>query len=223
MKMHYDKKTILNKSLLITLTSILIISASSFFIHPKDQKPVEPDPASLLSGSISRERYISADELAHKIILGDPSLRIVDVRDSDRFDSYSIEGAVNIPLKKLLDQDNRDYLNQNEYEIVLYSDDSFYADQAWIICYRNGSKNMRVLEGGMHSWFNSVINPPAPKEMSPQIEHEKYSFRKSASMFFGVAYPDDVKETTPIPKPNSKPRTVVPVKKKKKKMPEGGC
>lgn len=219
--MYHDKKTILTKSLLITLTAILIFLASSFFVSPKNHSQMEPDPASLLSNSISRERYISADELAHKIITGDPSLRIIDIRDSERFYSYSIPGAVNIPLNKVLERDNRDFLNRNEYDIVLYSDDNFYADQAWILCNRIGLRNLRVLDGGMHSWFNTIINPPNPEEKSPKIEHEKYSFRKSASMYFGVAYPDAVKARPTEPKP--KPKTVAPVKKKKKKMPEGGC
>ena len=221
--MHYDKKTILSNSLLITLTAVLIFTASSFFDRTPESLPIEPEPASLLSNSISRERYISSDELAHKIISDDPSLRIVDVRDSGRFDSYSIQGAVNIPMVQLLDEQNRDYLSQNQYEIVLYSDDSFYADQAWMILNRLGHQNLRVLEGGMHAWFDSVIKPTAPEEKAPKIEHEKYSFRKSASMFFGVAYPDEVKATPKEPKPKPKPKTVVPVKKKKKKMPEGGC
>ncbi len=221
--MNHDKNTTLKRSLLITLTAILMISASSFFVGPKDPSQTETDPASLLANSISRERYITSDDLAHKIISEDPSLRIVDVRDSDRYTSYSIPGAVNIPLNQLLNGDNPDYLGQDEYEIVLYSDDNFYADQAWILYNRLGYRNLRVLDGGMHCWFNSIINPPVPGELSPEIEHEKYSFRKSASMFFGVAYPDDVKASVPEPKPNPKPKTVVPVKKKKKKMPEGGC
>ena len=82
---------------------------------------------------------------------------------------------------------------------------------------------MRVLEGGMQDWFDSIINPPAPEENMPNNEHELYAFRKSASMFFGVAYEDEVKATPPPVKPIAKPKTVAPVKKKKKKMPEGGC
>lgn len=205
------------------LAVILILLAGGLLLLPTYEKHEGIDPESLLANAISPERYISADEIAHKIISGDPSLFLIDVRDSIRFASYSIPGAINIPLKNILDEDNEGYLDQSAYEIILCSDDNFYADQAWILCNRLGYKNLRVLDGGMHSWFNSVINPPKPDEKMPITEHELYAFRKAASMYFGVAYEDEVKAAPPAPKPSPKPKTVVPVKKKKKKMPEGGC
>jgi rhodanese-related sulfurtransferase len=205
------------------LAVILILLAGGLLLLPSYEKHEGIEPESLLANAISPERYISSDELAHKIISGDPSILVIDVRDSERFESYSIPGAINIPLEDILDEENEEYLDQAAYEIVLCSDDNFYADQAWILCNRLGYKNLRVLQGGMQDWFNSVINPPQPDEKMPNSEHELYSFRKSASMFFGVAYEDEVKATPPAPKPSPKPKTVAPVKKKKKKMPEGGC
>ena len=148
---------------------------------------------------------------------------VIDVRDPSRYQANSIPGAINVPLKNILDEENEGYLDQAAYEIVLCSDDSFYADQAWILCSRLGYKNLRVLDGGMNHWFNSVINPPEPAENMPKSDHELYSFRKAASMYFGVAYEDEVKAAPLVPKPAPKPKTVTPVKKKKKKMPEGGC
>lgn len=205
------------------LAVILILLAGGLLLLPTYEKHEGIDPESLLANAISPERYITADELAHKIISEDPTVLVIDVRDSVRFGSYSIPGAINIPLKNILDEENEGYLDQSAYEIVLCSDDNFYADQAWILCNRLGYKNLRVLQGGMRDWFNSVINPPVPDEKMPNSEHELYSFRKSASMFFGVVYEDQVKATPPPAKPSPKPKTVTPVKKKKKKMPEGGC
>ena len=139
------------------LAVILILLAGGLLLLPTYEKHEGIDPESLLANSISPERYISSDELAHKIISGDPSLLVIDVRDSARFSAYSIPGAVNIPLANVLDEESEVYLDQSAYEIVLCSDDSFYADQAWILCNRLGYKNLRVLDGGMHAWFNSVI------------------------------------------------------------------
>ena len=205
------------------LAVILILLAAGLLLLPKYESHEGIDPESLLANAISPERYISPDELAHKIVSGDPSILLIDVRDPERYDRYSIPGAVNIPLREILDEGNESYLNQEAYEVILCSDDNFYADQAWILCNRLGYKNMRVLEGGMNSWFSSIINPPVPDEKMPSTAHELYSFRKSASMHFGVAYPDEVKAPVQPTVKKSEPKTVVPVKKKKKKMPEGGC
>jgi rhodanese-related sulfurtransferase len=206
------------------LAVILILLAGGLLLIPQYEQHEGIDPDSLLANAISPERYISSDELAHKIISEDPSVLVIDVRDSARFNAYSIPGAIHIPLREILKEENEAYFSTNAYEIVLCSDDNFYADQAWILLNRLGNKNLRVLEGGMQSWFNSVINPPVPEESMSASAHELYSFRKSASMYFGVAYPDEI-ESAPPPPPvqSTKPKVVTPVKKKKKKMPEGGC
>ena len=54
-------------------------------------------------------------------------------------------------------------------------------------------------------------------------EFDLYTFRKSASMFFGVVYPEQIKV---VKKPVVKkvvPKKVIPIKKKKKMPVEGGC
>ncbi len=205
------------------LALVLILIAGSLVFLPKYAKHEGIDPESALANAISPERYISADELAHKIIGQDPSILIIDLREIERFEAYSIPGAINIPLTKILEEEGKAYLEQDAYEVILYSEENFYADQAWMLCNRIGYNNLRVLEGGMNSWFNSVINPPVPTDQMPSTAFDLYSFRKSASMFFGVAYPEEIQEVKEAPKPKSKPKQVVPVKKKKKKMPEGGC
>ena len=61
-------------------------------------------------------------------------------------------------------------------------------------------------------------------------EFDLYSFRKAASMYFGVAYPVKVskkprlvKKSSVVKTSTTTPKKVIP-KKKKKKMPvEGGC
>jgi rhodanese-related sulfurtransferase len=204
------------------LALILILIAGGLLFLPKYERHEGIDPEELLANAISPERYISADELAHKIISNDPSVLIIDVRDAESFNSYSIPGSLNIPLGEILDEQNQSYLNQNAFEVIFYSDEDFFSDQAWILCNRLGYKNLRVLKGGLNSWFDSIINPPIPGENLPATAHDLYTFRKAASMYFGVVYPDEViVESVPVEPMETK--AVVPVKKKKKKVPEGGC
>ncbi len=217
----------------VILAVILIMLAGGLVLLPKYEKHEGVSPETLLSEAISPERYISTDELADKLINQDPSILLVDVRDENSFKKYTIPGAINIPLKKILDEDSEPYLYQDEYDVVLFSNDHFYSDQAWIICNRLGYENLHVLKGGINTWFNTIINPKKPTENMASSEFELYSFRKAASMYFGVAYPEKVmkkpvvkyvpKKTTTNTTPAVAPKKVIP-KKKKKKMPvEGGC
>ncbi len=204
------------------LAAILILLAGGLVLLPKYQKHEGIKPEELLSNAISPERYMTTDRLAHIIINQDPSFILIDVRDEKSFASYTLPNAINIPLKKLFDKGSDSYLNQNQFDVVLFSNDHFYADQAWILCNRLGYKNMRVLKGGINEWFTTIINPLKPADNMPATDFELYATRKAASMFFGVVYPEQVKVEAPkIVK--VAPKKVITIEKKKKAPAEGGC
>jgi len=204
----------------MVLAGILIILAGGLVLLPKYEKHEGIKPEQLLSNVISPERYITTDYLADKLISQDPSYLLIDVRDEESYTTYSIPNAINIPLAKLLDEDSEMYLNQDQFNIVLFSNDNFSADQAWILCNRLDYKNLHVLKGGVNMWYNTIINPIKPTEDMPAEAFELFTFRKAASMYFGVAYPEQFKATV-VKKVI--PKKVITVKKKKKAPAEGGC
>ncbi len=204
------------------LALILIILAGGLVLLPKSPKQEGIEVEQLLSNVLSQERYISTDQIAHKIISRDPSFILVDVRDAENYNNYSLPNALNIPFANLLDEDYEAYLNQTQFDVIFYSNDNFYADQAWVLCNRLGYKNLRVLNGGMNKWYTTIINPTVPEEKMAAEDFELYSTRKAASMYFGVMYPDQgMAEDAEVPKPA--PKKIITVKKKKKKPVEGGC
>ena len=195
---------------------------------PKFEKQEGIDPEKLLADAISPERYISTDVLADRMINQDPTLLLIDLRPSEDYNKYALPNAINIPIENIFSKDYEGYLNQVEYDVVLYSNDNFKADQAWILCNRLGYENLHVLKGGVNTWFNTIINPKKPTENMASNEFDLYSFRKAASMYFGVAYPKKVSKKPIAVKKASEVKTTTPKKvipkKKKKKMPvEGGC
>ncbi|WP_111709192.1 rhodanese-like domain-containing protein [Lutibacter citreus] len=204
------------------LSAILIILAGGLVLIPKFEKHEGISPELLLSNAISPERYISTDELADRYISRDPTILLIDVRDESSFNENTLPNSVNIPLNKLLDENFDAYLNQTAYDVILFSNDSFKANQAWILCNRLGYKNLHVLKGGINEWFSTIINPKEPTENMPKTAFELYSFRKAASMYFGVMYEDQLKIAVPK-KTKTTPKLVIPIKKKKKIPTEGGC
>jgi len=203
------------------LALIFIILAGGLVLLPKYEKHEGIKPQELLSNIISPERYISTDKLADRLVNQDPSYLLIDVRDEASYNSYSLPNAVNIPLAKLFEEDSEMYLDQDSYNVVIFSNTNIYADQAWILCTRLGYKNLHVLKGGINEWYNTIINPMKPTEDMAAEEFELYTFRKAASMYFGVAYPENFKVDPP--KKKAKSKKVVTVKKKKKMPVEGGC
>jgi len=204
------------------LATIFILLAGGLVLLPKYEKHEGIDPQELLSNVISPERYISTDILADKLINQDPSYLLIDVRDEESFNKNTLPNAINIPMSKLLDENFKMYLDQDAYNVVLFSNDNFYADQAWILCARLNYKNLHVLKGGVNQWYNTIINPIKPNENMPAEAFELYNFRKAASMYYGVAYPEQFKSKVVVKKAPPK-KKVITVKKKKKAPAEGGC
>ncbi len=202
------------------MAAILILLAGGLVLLPKYQESEGIPAEQLLSNIISLERYVSTDQISDKLISQDPSFILIDVRSEERYNSYTLPNAINIPLKKLLDKEFESYLNQDQYDVVFFSDDNFYADQAWAICNRLEYKNLHVLKGGINKWFTTIINPKKPNENMSSKAFELYTTRKAASLFYGVVYPDQTKTKSVIKKA---PRKIITVKKKKKMPVEGGC
>ena len=202
----------------IILASILLIAALGLVLLPAYQKNENITAENLLAKVINPERYTSADALADKIITKDPSLLLIDLREADEYNKYTLTQAVNIPFSDLLNPDYEGYLNQDQYDVVLFSNENFKADQAWLLLNRLGYKNLHVLNGGLNGWYHTILNPPKPSEDMPNEAYELYNFRRAAGLHFGVGI--KAKEQKVVQKVVKK---VIPKAKKKKRKPEGGC
>jgi rhodanese-related sulfurtransferase len=190
-------------------------------VLPKQQNHEGIAPELFVKNMLSTERYISTDALADKMINEDPVLLLVDVRTKEAFEKFSLPNAINIPLAQFFDEELNPYLDQEVYDIVLFSNDNFTANEAWLIGNRMGYQRLHVLDGGLNEWFQTIIEPELPKETMSREAYELYAFRKAAGKYFGVA--NDTLEIEAKVKKTTVPKKVVTKPKKKKKMPEGGC
>lgn len=182
-------------------------------------KPTKLSASDLLTEVAGRSQFISPETVADMIIKKDPSLRLIDVRNPEEFEKYSLPGAVNIPLSSLLSDDYKDILDQDLKMNVFYSNGSLIANEAWMITRQLGYRNNFVLEGGLNYWFEAILNPQKPSSVSPEEEFLRYDLRKGAGMVLGqgasVQPAEDKKQL-----PSAKPAVQVVAKKKKA---AGGC
>ena len=163
-------------------------------------------------------QFVSPDVVADMLVQKDPSLRLIDVRTPEEYDSYHMEGAINIPLSSLLSDEYTDILNQEAYMNVFYSNGSVHANQAWMLTRQLGYENNFVLEGGLNYWFGNILSPQAPSQTSPDEEFAKYDFRKSAAAALGggsIVTTEGSGSAVKAAKP--------PVTSKAKKKASGGC
>jgi rhodanese-related sulfurtransferase len=221
MSATYTTKKILVKRSYQFLALILIILAGGLIVLPKQQKHEGIAPELFVKNMLSTERYVDTDVLADRMVNQDPVLLLIDTRTTEAFEKYSLPNAVNIPLSQIFNEELNPYLDQDVYDVVLFSNDNFTADEAWLIGNRMGYQRLYVLDGGLNAWFETIIEPELPKETMSREAYELYAFRKAAGKYFGVA--NDTVEIEAEVKKVPAPKKVVTKPKKKKKMPEGGC
>ena len=182
---------------------------------PEKHHSSELSPEKLLTEINSETRFFSCDEVAHQLILGDPSLQLIDVRDTASFNKFSLPGAINIPLDSLLVPAWDAYMDQPGVKTIFYSNGTVYANQAWIIYRRKDYKNLYVMNGGLNKWVETILKPVEPLATQSEDDFILYETRKAASQFFGGGQQD---VTSNVQKKKSGP-----VKRRKKGAIEGGC
>ncbi len=170
---------------------VLVVLAGGSLLLPEKYVSSELSPENLLKEINDDTRYMTADDVAHLIISKDPNFLLVDVRDSASYKDFKLPGAINIPLKNLLDKDEEGdykwegYLNQDTRINVFYSNGTVYSHQAWMLTKRLNFENNYVMKGGLNKWIETIIQVSRPKLGASDQELAVYSFRKAASMFFG--------------------------------------
>ena len=100
-----DKRYIKKRYIFINI--IMIGLAAILFVLPERYSSEELSPELLLREINDDTRFVTTDEVVKKIVNGDRHILLVDVRTPNEYDYFHLEGAINIPLKNLLDRDEK--------------------------------------------------------------------------------------------------------------------
>jgi rhodanese-related sulfurtransferase len=147
--------------------------------------------AAAASGSASRDAtlpgaaissapdYISAPQLAARIIAGDPALRVFDLRSAAEFEEMHIPTAQHSSVDRL----GGETLPQDA-AIVLYAEGTAPLAPALNVLRRRGYRHVLILQGGLYEWIGRVLEPRLAADASPS---ERAAFEDAAaqSRFFG--------------------------------------
>lgn len=202
------------------LALLLIMAAAGLLILPDTPFSKEISPEKMLTAIDDPSRFLSTDLITERIIGGNPSLQLIDVRKPEQFTKYALPGAVNIPLDSLCSSTWKPVFDQPGKDRVFYSNDDILADQAWQLCKRQGMERIFVMKGGLNYWFKTIIKGDIPPASAPSEDFDLYTFRLAARQFFtGVNLNGDDKEIKKTPVQPKK----VNVEQKKSESSGGGC
>lgn len=206
----------MNKRYLLLAGIIIALGVGILFMPAKDTAK-QTQPELLLAAIDDPSRFLSTDDITDRLVKKDPALMLIDIRLASQFNAFAIPGAINIPVDSLLSASALEMLNQKEMDKVFYSNSDVTSDQAWIICKRMKLQRIYVMQGGVNTWFSTIVKAKKPAETASAKALALYQFRIAACQhFFGSP------EMASTPKVAEKQKVTV-VKKASGAASGGGC
>lgn len=194
----------------------LVLGVLILFLPAQDNSGYKFDPESLSKEIAQSSDQIDPGSLSEWLIEGRRDFMLVDIRSEKEFADGAIKGAENIPLDTLLLRDTIESL-PTEKLIVLYSNGSSHAAQAWLVL-KSAGFDSYTLEGGYNYWNKYIMNPEAPKPDAPDDEILRYRTRIAVKNHFGGGAETAVADQT---QPVKKKKIIKRPPRKKKKL--KGC
>lgn len=164
------------------------------------------------------EDLMYPEDLAGIIEMEEEGYAVIDLRNPYEFIKGHIAGAMNIPANSLLDKENlkmMDNFAKDSVQVVLYGRNQLEANGPWLILKQMGFDNLKVLMGG-YGYFTT-----GPLDIYDMPEVPAYLVEEPKYDFYGIMEEMGSGEMT-IPE-GDQPQAVIPVRKKKTNVVEGGC
>jgi len=209
----FESKKISNKLPIIGIIFIVIVIFGLLTME-KPKHHYRMNTEEMLTKTLQHDYLIRFDKFFDIYHNHDSLYRFIDLRSAHDFQVGHLPGAINIPISKILDDDYKDIVNQDDKINVLYYSDQCGACGPWMILTQLGYKNNFVLAGGYDFVTQHIINDYSPMMGDYSAEKAKYDYKKVINSTAGGAGASSSSNS-------SAPAPII--KKKVKKEEEGGC
>lgn len=168
------------------LLVFLVVMALGLVILPGKNDRKETDPKILLGSIVEKSRYLSVDQVTHRIIENDPTLLLIDLRSAEQFKTFALPGAINIQPDSLISKSNLDLFSQPGKDKILYDNTDLISEQGWLICTRYSLNRIYIMKGGLNEWYNTIIQTEVAKPTASSTDLDLINFRNAARIYFTV-------------------------------------
>jgi rhodanese-related sulfurtransferase len=123
--------------------------------------------------------FISAPELADRIMRGEGDLRVIDLRPQSAFQQFHVPGA-----HRVTTDDLAALPLAPQTSVVLYGDGRAILADALGVLHRRTHGDVRVLKEGIYEWLSRVQEPRLAVDATP-AERVEFDRAAALSRFFG--------------------------------------
>jgi rhodanese-related sulfurtransferase len=170
-----------NKKMYLGLAAASILIGLTAFALPDKKTDLISEAYSTKDFSRDTFEWMTADELAFRIMDNEEDLQIFDLRSSKDFSTLSLPKSQNIKLENLFEKDIIKQLSLRGKINVFISGNDTLAQMAAFISSELGYKNNRVLLAGMNNFTKEIINFTNPGNADSKQLFDTYRFRESAA------------------------------------------
>lgn len=202
----------------IVVIFVLVIVIGLLTINRPDLKFKLTIDETLEQVSISEDEMFPED-LVGIIEMEEPGYAIIDIRNPFEFIKGHISGALNIPTNSLLDKENLKMFDQyasDSVQVIMYAQNQLEANGPWLILKQLGYNNIKVLMGGYHYFTTGPLDfydmPEVPAYL---VEEPAYDFYGIMEVLGSRSFEDS--------DAGDQPQVIIPTRKKKESVVEGGC
>ena len=170
--------------MLIVLAVSLMLLPDASLEAPSASTPVTSSPSepALMASIEEAEDHIEPEELADRLVTGDPSLLVVDTRPASEYAAFHIRGAVNILLPDLATT-LAPY--RQGHVIVLYSNGMTHPAQARDSLARQGFTTVYHLTDGLTGFTERCLKPVSLRSF-PVNPSQAAKIRQWRAFFYGT-------------------------------------
>ncbi len=210
-----DKNT---KSLLIASLIFVGVLLIGFVTMQGSDLTFETSPQETIDALMDAEYTILPEDVAYYVEIDEPGYLYVDLRNPYEFVKGNVPGSINIPQTDLLENKSLDFFDaaQNDsMRVVLIASDEAAATDPWLLMKQLGYNNMWLMRGGWNYYANESLDPyDMPEVPKYMVEEPAYDFATIMELIQNA--PASVLD-------QDAPEVVLPTRKKKKNVVEGGC
>ncbi|MFO7536315.1 MAG: DUF6691 family protein [Kiritimatiellia bacterium] len=124
---------------------------------PASRGVVVPE-AGLLGEVADGRDHLDPEALAEGLMAGSNEFQVIDLRSPEEFAAFHIREAQNMPLEQLAGSVDR---VSRSKRVVLYSNGTTHAAQAWLMLKGAGFDNVLVLTDGILGFWRDCLTPPS--------------------------------------------------------------
>lgn len=168
---------------------------------------------------MANEDEMFPEDLLGIIEMEEAGYVLIDLRNPYEYLKGHIRDAINIPTNSLLDKENLKLFKQyaaDSISVIIYGQSQLEANGPWMILKQMGYQNIKVLLGGYHYFTTGPLDfydmPEVPEYLVEEPAYDFYGVMEA----MGSISADDTEES-------EQPQVVIPTRKKKGNVVEGGC